>query len=562
MSTLANFSIRQRLAGAFALLVILLLVLGGIATWQMSHISRASNYYAANTTPALEAISSWREALNTVRLQRAKHLLAQSEDKKREYESQMMEAQSRLTKKLDDYDTLVSNDEERQLWTAAKEATSVYLANWQDLSALSYAALKDPSKAQAAQDAFLTGGAAKFTAASDAISKMYDFNVKLARSLNDESQATYQRAKLIVLVIATLAVFLSLGAGYLLVRSITGPLESSLHVARRTAEGDLTGHLEVQGRDEMAQLLDALARMRENLSGMVDRIRQNADSVATASAQIAQGNADLSQRTEEQAASLEETAASMEQLQATVRQNAENANQASQLATGATEVAQRGGEVVTAVVETMRGINDSSRKIADIISVIDGIAFQTNILALNAAVEAARAGEQGRGFAVVASEVRSLAQRSATAAKEIKALITDSVQRVETGSKLVDTAGHTMEEIVTSIQRVGDIVAEISSASNEQNSGIGQVGQAISQMDQVTQQNAALVEESAAAADSLRQQAQAMLDAVSAFKVERSAGTRTASTATAPARAPAAVRPAPNKTAKPAVPAASGVLPK
>jgi len=275
-------------------------------------------------------------------------------------------------------------------------------------------------------------------------------------------------------------------------------------------------------------LMAQLQQMQNSLGEVVAAVRGNADNVATASAEIAQGNTDLSQRTEQQAAALEQTAASMEEFGATVRQNADNAKQANQLAMSASEVAITGGEVVGQVVQTMKGINDSSKRIADIIGVIDGIAFQTNILALNAAVEAARAGEQGRGFAVVASEVRSLAQRSAGAAKEIKGLINASVERVEQGSALVDRAGATMTEVVASIRRVTDIMGEISAASTEQSAGVAQVGEAVAQMDQATQQNAALVEEGAAAAESLRDQAQQLVQTVAVFKL--SAGAAAAGT--------------------------------
>jgi len=272
---------------------------------------------------------------------------------------------------------------------------------------------------------------------------------------------------------------------------------------------------------DTTSLMAQLRIMQESLARVVDGVRQNSESVAIASAQIAQGNTDLSQRTEEQASALQQTAATMDELGATVRNNADNARQANQLALGASSVAAKGGEVVGQVVDTMKGISDSSRKIAEIIAVIDGIAFQTNILALNAAVEAARAGEQGRGFAVVASEVRNLAQRSASAAKEIKELISTSVERVENGTALVDQAGKTMSEIVGAIKRVADIVGEISAASAEQSAGVGQVGQAVTQMDQATQQNAALVEESAAAAESLRGRAQQLVQAVAVFKLAR-----------------------------------------
>jgi methyl-accepting chemotaxis protein len=319
-------------------------------------------------------------------------------------------------------------------------------------------------------------------------------------------------------------------------QTICRPLGEAQAIAVAIAKGDLTRDVKVQGRDESAGLMRALSDMQTSLRGLVGRVHDAAESISTASAEIAQGNSDLSGRTEQQASALEETAASMEELSSTVRQNADNAKQANQLAMSASTVAVQGGEVVGQVVDTMKGINESSKKIADIISVIDGIAFQTNILALNAAVEAARAGEQGRGFAVVASEVRSLAGRSADAAKEIKSLITASVERVEQGTALVDRAGTTMTEVVSSIRRVTDIMGEISAASTEQSAGVAQVGEAVSQMDQATQQNAALVEESAAAAESLRGQAQQLVQAVAVFKLADDQR----ATSPAPAASPAA----------------------
>ena len=325
-----------------------------------------------------------------------------------------------------------------------------------------------------------------------------------------------------LLGLATLAA-LALGTlvAWQTTRSITLPLRQGIQAAENIARGDLSMRIAVaQQRDEAGQLLQALAHMQARLADTVAHVRQNAEGVATASSEIAHGNHDLSARTESQASALQQTAASMEQLGSTVRQNADNAQQANQLARNASNVATQGGEVVAQVVETMRGIHDASRRIADIIGVIDGIAFQTNILALNAAVEAARAGEQGRGFAVVAGEVRNLAQRSADAAKEIKGLIGASVERVEQGSQLVDKAGGTMEEVVTAIRRVTDIMGEISAASKEQASGVAQVGEAITQMDQTTQQNAALVEQSAAAAASLQTQAGELVRAVAVFTLE------------------------------------------
>src|SRR5471030_121394 len=307
--------------------------------------------------------------------------------------------------------------------------------------------------------------------------------------------------------------------GYFLTRSIIRPLGTAVQVAESVAAGDLTTEIRVTSSDETGQLMQGLKNMNENLLRIVTEVRSGTQAISSASSQIAAGNLDLSSRTEEQASSLEETASAMEQITATVKQNAENARQANQLAAQASRVAVEGGEVVGQVVSTMEGINVSSRKIVDIISVIDGIAFQTNILALNAAVEAARAGEQGRGFAVVASEVRNLAQRSAAAAKEIKLLIDDSVGKVDAGSKLVDAAGATMHEVVGSIGRVAGIMKEISRASEEQAAGIEQVNHAVAEMDGATQQNAALVEQAAAAAQSMQQQSVRLADIVGVFKL-------------------------------------------
>ena len=327
---------------------------------------------------------------------------------------------------------------------------------------------------------------------------------------------------------------------FLITRSITGPIREAVRVAETVSAGDLTSNIVVSSTDETGKLMVALKAMNDSLVGIVGQVRSGTDTIGTASSEIAGGNLDLSSRTEEQASSLEETASSMEELTSTVKFNADNARQANQLAIAASQVATQGGAVVSEVVATMGSINDSSRKIVDIISVIDGIAFQTNILALNAAVEAARAGEQGRGFAVVASEVRNLAQRFAAAAKEIKTLIGDSVEKVDAGSRLVDQAGKTMSEVVASISRVTSIMNEITTASDEQRDGIEQVNRAITQMDAVTQQNAALVEQAAAAAASMQDQAARLSEVVGVFKLNALAPSRTV----APRQA-VAVRPAP-----------------
>jgi methyl-accepting chemotaxis protein len=366
----------------------------------------------------------------------------------------------------------------------------------------------------------------------------------VAEVVDAEAMADLYRQ--VAMLAASIAVIASLfGAGLIVfIRRIVGPLQALGQHVEAIGNGDLSRALRSDRNDEIGAITRAIETMRGSLTKVVSAVRGNAEGVSTASEEIAQGNNDLSARTEQQASALEQTAASMEELSSTVRQNADNARQGNQLAQGASAVAMKGGEVVGQVVETMKGINESSRKIADIISVIDGIAFQTNILALNAAVEAARAGEQGRGFAVVAGEVRSLAQRSAEAAKEIKALIGTSVQRVEQGTALVDQAGATMAEVVASIRRVTDIMGEISAASSEQSSGVAQVGQAVTQMDQTTQQNAALVEQSAAAAESLKVQAQQLVQAVAVFRLgaEAAAVARPAA-GTPPSPRPAASRP-------------------
>jgi len=372
---------------------------------------------------------------------------------------------------------------------------------------------------QAAAEQAVPGLQTAFSELEKQMAALSDTIEKNGETLNAQATTSVVRTQWAIGIALAVATAAMVALALWLARRMTLPMNHAVDVADKLAQGDLTVDIHPSGNAETVQLLQSMSRMQRSFAGIVREVKGNAEGVATASAEIAQGNNDLSMRTEQQASSLEQTASSMEQLGATVKQNADSARQANQLALSASTVAVKGGDVVAQVVDTMKGINESSRKISDIISVIDGIAFQTNILALNAAVEAARAGEQGRGFAVVASEVRSLAGRSAEAAKEIKSLIGASVERVEQGSALVDQAGVTMTEVVSSIRRVTDIVGEISAASSEQSAGVSQVGQAVTQMDQATQQNAALVEQSAAAAESLRQQADQLVKAVAAFTI-------------------------------------------
>jgi methyl-accepting chemotaxis protein len=514
MQFLSSLRIGARLGWAFGFILVLSAIVVTIGITRLSDISSSLTLIRSDRVPKVVKLAEITDNVNLIARELRNALIWDDPAKVATALDEADKARQTIAKIIEALTPTITSDEGRKRLATLTEARSAYVPLQQQFMDLVRAG--KPAEAEQLLAERLRPAQLAYIKALDGLK---DLQIELVEAAANEGEREYAEARLLMFGLLAVMAALGAGLGWWITRSITGPINQAVDVAERVAAGDLSSRIEVRSHDETGRLLAALKAMNASLVTIVDTVRKSSDSIATGSAQIASGNADLSQRTEEQASSLEETAASMEELGSTVKQNADNARQANQLALGASTVAARGGEVVSQVVETMKGINDSSRKIADIITVIDGIAFQTNILALNAAVEAARAGEQGRGFAVVAGEVRTLAQRSAEAAKEIKSLITASVERVDQGSALVDQAGATMEEIVTSIRRVTDIMGEISSASSEQSAGVTQVGEAVSQMDQVTQQNAALVEQSAAAAESLRVQAQHLVQAVSVFRL-------------------------------------------
>ncbi|MBS0465637.1 MAG: MCP four helix bundle domain-containing protein [Proteobacteria bacterium] len=551
---LNDIKVGTRLALSFGLVLLITVVIAGVGVWRLQDLAAVTQQLTSTDNERLRASVQWRQGIDQNWIRTRAALLDTGTSRLAAWQAEMDKTSAGVDVSRKVVERLLQSDEGRAQIVAVDKAREAYRqpraelfkrkAAGEDVAPLVDGQLKPLS------DAYIAS-----------LQALEDRQLMLYEKKRDRVGSEAEQGRIIVIGATLLALLLGASLAWLLGRSISAPLQLAVRRAGQIAEGDLTQPIEARGRDEAAGLLRALRHMQDSLTRVVAGVRANAEGVATASSQIAQGNHDLSARTEAQASALEETAASMEQLGATVRQNADNAAQANQLAMSASTVAVQGGQVVSEVVDTMRGINDASQKIADIIGVIDGIAFQTNILALNAAVEAARAGEQGRGFAVVAGEVRSLAQRSAEAAKEIKQLITDSVQRVEQGSQLVDKAGNTMTEVVNAIRRVTDIMGEISAASREQASGVAQVGEAVTQMDQATQQNAALVEESSAAAASLNQQAGDLVQAVAVFKLAGHAQGAVPRPAQASPITAAAPRPAPRTTPKPAARATAAAKP-
>ena len=537
---IASIKLGPRLTLSFALIVALMLGMAVIAVLGLQALNSNLRFIVENRHAKTEHLHVIIEEVNAVSIAVRNALLA-DEGGRAVHLKRVNAGRESLSDLLDRLDVaFVAGDaQSRSLQQALHNNNAAYTVELIRLMRT----LSD-GQVETANSLLHSGLQPKFESYMQTLRALNSYEAQLMRQAQQQAADSYASGRNLIGGMLALAVIFTVVLARVLTSSIVSPLQGAVSVARRVAEGDLTVQVRAGGRDETGQLLEALAGMTQSLRTLVGEVASGARTVSDTSAQIARGNVDLSERTEQQASTLEETASSMEELTTTVSQNADNARQARQLAVGASEVARKGGRVVGDVVSTMTGISESSRKIADIIGVIDSIAFQTNILALNAAVEAARAGEQGRGFAVVAAEVRNLAQRSAAAAKEIKGLIGDSVAKVEAGTRLVDAAGQTMEEIVESVKKVSDLIAEIAAASQEQSSGIEQVNTAVTQMDQVVQQNASLVEEATAATESMKDQAGSLLEMVARFKLHEQP-----QAAEPRAPEPIRVRPGPARTA-------------
>ncbi|SET65771.1 methyl-accepting chemotaxis protein [Variovorax sp. OV084] len=542
---LKNLKIGTRLGLGFAVVLLLMLVIAATGMQRLASVGKATEDMMQNALVKERLANQWSNLLGPAIVNSFAMVKATDPKVVAYFEKGRADKSALINPVQKKLEELLTSPEEKKLYAGVADARGVVLATIGKINKL-----KTEGKNEEAMEMADNQFAPALTVYEEAVAKLAAYQRDRIDELAQDIEASHTTGETTLMVLSGIALVLGALFAWRLTLGIVRPLGHAVEVAETVAAGDLSTHIEVESRDETGQLMHALREMNASLAKVVGEVRTGTETIATASGQIASGNQDLSSRTEEQASSLEQTAASMEELTSTVKQNADNARQANQLAVSASEVAVKGGSVVSQVVDTMGSINASSKKIVDIIGVIDGIAFQTNILALNAAVEAARAGEQGRGFAVVASEVRSLAQRSAAAAKEIKTLIGDSVEKVEEGSKQVEEAGRTMDEIVGSVKRVTDIMGEITAASQEQTSGIEQINQAITQMDQVTQQNAALVEEASAAAQSLQEQASSLVQAVSVFKLDANAVATTRPGFTRITPIPKPAKPAPKRPAK------------
>ncbi|QDD66869.1 HAMP domain-containing protein [Herbaspirillum seropedicae] len=510
-----NLKIGVRLAIGFIALLMLMAVMVALGVWRLGSIGDATDDMTRIALKKERDAVQWHAAIKENGV-RTFAVMKSDDDAFQAYFQKQIDAQSaRISQLQKEVEAAITDAEEKRLFDEVGKLRAAYRATRQSIFDVKTAG--DDARAREMTDTTLVKMMDDY---ADGVLRYADFQKQVIDQSAAAINRDYRSGRSMLLALGAIEIVLGAALAWLLTRSITRPLNQAVTIAETVAAGDLTSRIDSSSRDETGKLLAALKTMNGNLLDIVGRVRMGTETINTASREIATGNLDLSARTEAQAGSLEETASAMEQLTSTVKQNADNARQANELAASASQVATQGGAVVDQVVATMGAIHASSQKIADIIGVIDGIAFQTNILALNAAVEAARAGEQGRGFAVVASEVRSLAQRSASAAKEIKQLIDDSVEKVDDGSRLVARAGDTMQEVVQSVARVTAVVREITLASQEQSDGIEQVNLAITHIDETTQQNAALVEQAAAAARSMQDQAASLTDAVSVFRLE------------------------------------------
>ena len=556
MDFLKNLRVGARLGVAFVLVLALTLAMAGVGALLVRTINQHAEYYPQNILPSLRIIHQVDSLSASGRRLEQQNMLTIGDNDKKALAADAIKARQQLRERLKEYEALVSDDEDRGLMKRVSADAEAYFALQDKVLAASEEGDIDTARKLSAE-----AGRTTFRELRESTTAWWAHNEQLADVATQAASAAYRRVLWTFALASLVAVAIGAAAAVVITRSITVPVRQASQAIQAVAAGDLTQRLASVGRDELGQLLSTLDQMTQNLARMVSGVRNGCDQLNVAAAEIAQGNADLSARTESQASSLEQTAASVEQMAAQIKANADNARQADQLANRASEAAQAGGTAVGEVVTTMDAISGASRKIADIIGTIDGIAFQTNILALNAAVEAARAGEQGRGFAVVAGEVRLLAQRSAEAAKEIKLLIGDSVTKVESGSAQVLSARETIGQMVNEVRRVTDLVAEITVSSREQSEGVGQINVAVSQLDQATQQNAALVEQTAAAAESMRTQTSRLVEVVSAFRVDGMGAAAPRPAAVAVKKTAAAPNPAASKPAAPRPAAAPQPMP-